>query len=102
MIIQDNNLKLIKAFIEREAEDFTPNKPEDWVKAVLEMIKGKVAGIEDGNYLTINSYGNAGFLSSQLKIDIYCKCDKSFNYNIRLCPCGQLKHTVFMVKEEIK
>ena len=91
---------LIKAFIEREAKDFSPAKSDDWINEVCDKVCKDADEIKDGDYLNINSFGNAGGLIRGLKIDVMKDSDykKRFDYEITLCTCGQLNHTVILNK----
>jgi hypothetical protein len=99
MELTQSNKNLIKAFIEREALDFTPNKDESWINKVCAKIYRQIKTIKNGNYVSIQSFGQAGCFSRELKLDIYSgKADT--NYFIKLCTCGRLEHTCQMTKEK--
>lgn len=99
MIMNIFDKVLIKAFVEREAQDFTPVKDEEWISKVCQMIHNKVRTIKNGNFLKIQTYRNVGTKNRELTLDIFSG-SHNINYIITLCTCGQLTHTCLMRKEK--
>lgn len=87
--------KIIRAFIEREALDFTPNKDQEWIDDVFRIIEGHLDGIINSRYIFIKSYGNSGILLRELKLP-YSTGKMNRDYTINLCTCGKLEHTAIL------
>ena len=96
-------LKLIRAYIDCEACDYTPNKNNEWRDAAFKLIQEKLKDIKTVSVVKIESYGNAGGCVRSLSFDYAPEHhDKNVNtsfskeYIISFCPCGELDHLIKM------
>ena len=92
-IINENDYELLKEFIRREAKDFTPNKDENWIEDVFKLVIKRTSKLKDTDRLHINSYCNVGVMTRSLILDV-CEGEHDKDYEVTLCTCGKLNHTV--------
>ncbi len=102
--LREKDLDLVKMFIKREAEDYTPTKSDEWQTKVFKRVLAAVGRTENPNYISIESYSNMGLQSRTLTLDATTK-DTNWekakrNYTIGLCSCGDLRHLVWIRGEE--
>lgn len=91
MKIQNKDIPLVTEFLRREAQDYSYPYPERWAQERLKLIvKGLASYRGKGDYLHINSYGNAGLPDRSLTITPSPWCPNG-NIVIDLCTCGSLR-----------
>jgi len=100
--VNKKDIVLLKAFVKREAEDFTQGKNNTYIRVYLDLLLKKVQKLKDVNFVTFNCYARVGSRIRSLMLD--CRTDfsgkrKLYNYSITLCPCGNIAHTGFVTKE---
>lgn len=93
-MINEKDLDLIKAFVKREAQEYTPNKNKNWCDKIFDnIVKGvnKIKG--KANYIHIKSFGNVGCLSAQLILTVKNgKWSQEKDIDVHICACGRLEH----------
>ena len=88
MKIQERDLPIVKAFLEREALDYGNKVPQVFANFLLSEITEGLAQYEGkANYLILRSYGNAGCMNRSL-ILTPSPWDSKGNVNVDLCTCG--------------
>jgi len=95
--ISENDEKLLKAFLEREAMDYAihkvnENSIKEFAETRLEKIKTELDKFPKCNRIIVSSHGNAGCVIRQLKFD---PADGYFDLSspeleVNLCTCGIL------------
>ena len=93
-MIDSKDIVLIKDFIKREAQDYTPSKDEKWVNELNKIVISEIEKItEKVNFIHIASRGNVGCLQRELVLtptDGFW--DIGANVHVDLCTCGKLNH----------
>ena len=97
MRVYEGDMPLIRAFIDREAQDFG-GKDDKWCEQVMNLVieQSNKISEEEADYLYITSYYNVGLVNRELRLSVRTdKVDykKAKDYEIMLCPCGKLNHT---------
>ena len=89
------DLPLIQAFVEREAQDYTPAKSKQWIDETTASVLGRIARLRNTDFLIVESLGNMGSVIRSVKFDLYKSRDtKHFTYHLALCSCGDTKHVL--------
>ena len=92
------NLPLVRAFVEREANDYTPAKDLEWIAAMEKKIERSLAQV-DASEVRFISLSNIGLISRSLMIPVVrSEVAKSGdlvwaerNYDFIFCACGCVK-----------